>query len=188
MPSARDVAAALYGAWRLMRFDAGGLTWFDASLTGFWRSFFAAVVVAPAFALLVWLEFQARTEPFNGAWAALVMSVTYVLGWAVFPLAAIPITRLLSLSDRYVPLIVAYNWISVPQVVLFLVVGLAGGRTADPSAAAMLLEMGAVAYILVYQWFVVRAALQTNALTAAAIVILDIVLGELLYGSANSLI
>jgi hypothetical protein len=106
----------------------------------------------------------------------------------VFPLAAIPITRLLALSDRYIPLIVAYNWISVPQVLLYLLVDLINGDAANPSPAGAFLELAAVAYILVYEWFVVRTVLGTAPLTAAAIVILDVLIGELLYCAATSLI
>ena len=65
MPSLAEVARAIYGAWRLMLFDADGMTFFDLSTGGFWRSFFAAVVVAPLYAVLVVIDLGAREEVFG---------------------------------------------------------------------------------------------------------------------------
>ena len=48
MPSQREIIAALFGSWRLMRFDADGMNWFDFSSAGFWRSFYAALPAAPS--------------------------------------------------------------------------------------------------------------------------------------------
>jgi len=47
MIDAKDTAGALYGLWRLARGDASGLDFFNATLEGFWRSFAAAVIIAP---------------------------------------------------------------------------------------------------------------------------------------------
>ena len=52
--------------------------------------------------------------------------VSFAVGWLAFPLAAIPLTRLLGLSARYVPLIVANNWSAVIQVALYTAVVLVG--------------------------------------------------------------
>ena len=43
MISLREVITALYGAYRLARFDPGGLGFYEVTVQGFWRSFFAAV-------------------------------------------------------------------------------------------------------------------------------------------------
>jgi len=56
VPSAREMMYALYGAYRLARFDAGGMRYFDASIDGFWRSFFAAVLIAPFYLIYQWLR------------------------------------------------------------------------------------------------------------------------------------
>ena len=53
MVTSREVVAALYGAYRLARFDPSGLALFDATIAGFSRSFFAAVLVAPVYLVLL---------------------------------------------------------------------------------------------------------------------------------------
>ena len=47
MPDHDSVIRSIYGAWRLALLDPSGLNWFDVSIEGFWRSFFAAAIVAP---------------------------------------------------------------------------------------------------------------------------------------------
>ena len=188
MPSLSDVVAALYGAWRLMRFDKGGMAWFDVSIAGFWRSFFAAVPVAPFYAVLVTLELAARLEPFDLGWAILVSVVAYVVSWAAFPIAAIFITRLLGLSQRYIPFIIAYNWANVMQTLVYVPVVLIGAGGVVSAGFGQVLAVAATLYVLVYQWFVTRTALETTPVTAAGIVILQVTIDVLLHNRANSLI
>ncbi len=188
MPSLRDVVAALYGALRMLRFDAGGLAWFDVSLPGFWRSFFAAVLVAPAFAVLVALQLAARTDPYELGWVIVVSSVAYGIGWLTFPVVAIFITRLLRLSDRYFALIIASNWASIPQMLVFLPAALIDASGILPSAAGALLTVAATFYVIAYQWFVIRTALATDALTASAIVVLQLLIDTFVELGANRLI
>ena len=58
IPSVTEIAYALYGAWRLARLDSGGMGYFDRSIAGFWKSFFAALLVAPGHILLLVIEFD----------------------------------------------------------------------------------------------------------------------------------
>ena len=48
IPSPLEIAYGIYGAWRLARLDVTGMEVFDRTVAGFWKSFFAAVLVAPA--------------------------------------------------------------------------------------------------------------------------------------------
>ncbi len=188
MPSTREIAAALFGAWRLLRFDAGGIAWFDVSLAGFWRSFFAAVLVAPGFVVLVALRLAARTEPYDLGWAAVVSSAAYAIGWVSFPLVAIFITRLLGLTDRYFALIIASNWASVPQMLVLLPTVLIDVGGVLPAALGSFLPLAATLYVIAYQWFVVRTALATDGFTASGIVVLQLLIDAFVELSADSLI
>ncbi len=188
MPSKREVVAALYGAWRLLRFDPRGFDWFDLTIDGFWRSFFAAVLAAPAYLLLVALDLGDRGAPIDGPWAAFVLVLAYAAEWIAFPIAAIFITRLLGLTTGYVPLIVAGNWISVPQSLL---VALAGAIDEWGGLAAVVgpfLSLSATLYVLIYQWFVTRLALKTGGATAVGVVLLQILIVDLIHLGAMRLI
>jgi hypothetical protein len=180
LPVRREILAALYGVWRLMRLDQSGMSWFNLTIDGFWRSFFVAVPAAPFFALLVYLDFSAQPVAIDAGWAAIVMAVYYLLGWVLVPLVAIGVTKMLDLSRGYLALVVAYNWVSLPQILIQALISLIASTGVVPEGAANFLMFFAVVYILVLEWFVVRTALQTTTATAIGIVLLFETLGILL--------
>ncbi|MFQ5959097.1 MAG: hypothetical protein ACE5LF_06995 [Alphaproteobacteria bacterium] len=188
MPSTRQVVTALYGAWRLLRFDTGGMAWFDVSLPGFWRSFFAAVLVAPGFAVLIALRLAARSEPYDLGWTIVVSTVAYGVGWVAFPIVAVFITRLLALTDRYFALIIALNWASVPQMLVFVPVVLIDAGGLLPMPLGPVATIAATLFVIAYQWFVIRTALATDALTASGVVVLQLVIDGFVEFGADSLI
>ena len=99
---------------------------------------------------------------------------SYLLGWLAFPLAAIPLTRLLGLCTRYVPLIVANNWSTVIQVALYTTVVLVG--IILPAELRTTALFAATLVVLVYQWFVIRTALATTGVIALGLVVIDVLL------------
>jgi hypothetical protein len=185
MPDREEVISSLYGAFRLALMDRSGMAHFNLTFEGFWRSFFAAVLAAPGFALLVAEKLVARPEPLDPGWATLVQLLGYALSWAAFPLAAVMLTRLFGLSQHYVALIVALNWATVMQMVILLVAVLVGLALPDLlEGLIMLLVTGG---ILFYQWFVTRSALQTSGGVALMMVLVDLVLNSVIHVSAEGL-
>ncbi len=172
MPSRREIIAALFGAWRLMRFDADGMNWFDFSIEGFWRSFFAALPVAPFFALLVYLDFHRQAGPVDAGREIIVTILVYAVGWTIVPVIMILVTKLLGMPRGFVPMMVAYNWTTLPQIMIQALAVLPGaiGLVSDGLSGAILFVV--VIYVLVFEWFVIRTALQTTAMTAIGIVML----------------
>ena len=47
MITKQEVFKGLYGAWRLLLGDRGAVALFDDSIMGFWKSFFAAILILP---------------------------------------------------------------------------------------------------------------------------------------------
>ena len=180
MPSRREIIAAMFGAWRLMRFDADGMNWFNLTIDGFWRSFFAAVPVAPFFALLVYFDFKRQTGPIDVGHEIIVTIMVYGIGWAIVPLIMIPLTKLLGLSRGFVPMMVAYNWVTLPQIVIQVLAALPGASGLISEELSGTVLFAAVIYILVFEWFVIRTALQTTALTAVGITVLIETIGVLI--------
>jgi hypothetical protein len=185
MPDREEVVHSLYGAWRLAFLDPSGLAFFNFSIEGFWRSFFAAVLVAPGFAFLIAQKLFTRPETFDPGWAMLVQLLAYGLSWAAFPLGAVVLTRLLGLGHNYVPLLVALNWGAVLQVLAFLVAVLLG--LALPGLLEGLIMLLVTGGILFYQWFITRNALQTTGGIALMLVLVDLVLNSAISVSADHL-
>jgi len=188
MPSLREALGALYGSWRLMRFDAGGVGWFEVSIPAFWRSFWVALPLAPAYAVMVALDLARRPDPIDPGWALLVFTLAYIAGWAAFPIAVAPITKLLRLTRGYVPLIIVANWSAIPQMAVLLPVMLLDASGILPEAVAGGLMLVANVYLLAYFWFIARVTLDTSGWTAVGIVVLNEVLGAFVHISASSLL
>jgi hypothetical protein len=161
------------------------MSYFDFTVEGFWRSFFAAILVAPGYALLVAQKLLGRPEEFSALWAFLVESTAYVVGWAAFPVVAIGLTQVLGLGRNYSALIIAANWAAVIQIAAFLVA--VGAAFVAPPLGSLLVTLVTGA-ILFYQWFVVRTALQTTGGLALAVVLVDLLVNTAINLSAERLL
>jgi hypothetical protein len=173
MVSSRETAASLFGAWRLARLDPSGIAWFNATEAGFWHSFFAAVLCAPAYALVVALDYMQMPVDASDARIISVHAIAYVINWTAFPLAMSWATRLLDREDLYVRYIVAFNWAKVLETLLFvpakaLAVTGVPWLTALPGFTALVVSC--------YQWYVARTALEISGSHAVAVIGLDLAL------------
>jgi hypothetical protein len=186
MPDREEVLRGLYGAYRLAWFDPSGMANFNLTVEGFWRSFFAAVLVAPAYAILIGMQLSAEAEELNLALVLLTEGVGYVLAWSAFPLIAIVLTRLLGLDRNYVPLIVAVNWSAVLQTGAFLSVLLLG--LIAPEGLGTLIVTLTTLVILIYQWFVIRTALDTTGGIALMLLLVDLVVTTMINAGADRML
>ena len=185
MPDRAEIVSSIYGAYRLARLDQTGMTHFNLSVEGFWRSFFAALIVAPGYALLVSERLLEDGDLGLGRFA-LVEGAAYVLGWVAFPLAALFLTQALDLSRNYVALIVAANWAAVIQIAILLAGQIVG--LVLPVVLASLILIGITGAVLFYQWFVVRTALETTGGIALALVVVDLLLNIMINLTAERFI
>lgn len=180
-----EVRRALAASLLLARGRTEGMGLFDLSVEGFWRSFIAGVLIIPGYLLLVVDQYARAPLPAEPGTIAAVEALSYALGFVAFPLAAAGLTWFLGLGRRYVPLIVASNWATLPQVGLMLAALVVG--VVLPPLRSVLFALAALA-TLVYQWFVVRTALETTTGTALAFVAADTVISLALNVMANALL
>ena len=186
IPDRAEVLRSLYGAWRLARADVSGMRHFNLSVEGFWRSFFAAIIVAPGYALLVAHRTLDRQEGYDLGSTAVIESIAYLAAWAAFPLVALVLTQLLGLGRHYVELIVAVNWAAVLQIAAFLA-AVALSLFLPEGLGALLLAIVTGALML-YQWFVMRSALQTTGGVALSLVLVDLLLSTVINLTADRLL
>jgi hypothetical protein len=183
-----EMRLALVGALRLAKGDRGGLSCFDRSLDGFWRSFRAAVIAYPLYLILLVMRVTiAEWERSGGFYIIVVETIAYVIAWVAFPLAMLTVTRWLNRSHRFFDFMVPYNWSQLPQSALFVLVGLQSTSDAISAQPAQVIEIAAAIAVLVYEWFIARVALETTAAAAALVVLVDLVLGVLISHVASSL-
>lgn len=177
MPDRQEIWSSIYGALRLAFFDETGHSHFNVSVEGFWRSFFAAVLVAPGYILLASQGIVAGDQSLS-VWMVFVHALIYVVSWAIFPLAAFFVIDMLKLGHRFTGLIVAVNWAAVIEVsIMILGLGLA---MILPSEAGNLLIVAIVIGLIIYQWFVIRTALQSSGTIALAFVLFGLLISAML--------
>lgn len=184
MPGRQEVLSSLYGAYRLAWFDENGMAYFNISVEGFWRSFFAAFLLAPFYVLSIGQDIMTPEGGFS-LWALIVHLSTYCISWVVFPLVAFFATDLLGLGHRFTALVVAVNWSSVLTFGL-LTVSIGFVAMVQQSSAQLAL-LAVTTGLIVYHWFVIKTALGTTAPIAIAFVLFNFLLGAMLHQLAERL-
>ena len=185
MPDRQEILSSLYGAYRLACFDESGMRFFNITVEGFWRSFFAAILLAPFYLIAIWPEISSANGGFS-FWAMLVHFATYAAGWVLFPLVAFFATDLLGLGQRFTALVVVVNWSSVLVFALFTLVGVAATLVQGPFVGLVVTII--TAGLFVYHWFVIKTALGSSSTIAIAFLLFNFVLGGMLYLTGERLL
>jgi hypothetical protein len=187
MPPLQEIVSSLFGAWRLARFDPAGIGFINASIEGARRSFFAAAIVAPAYALMLAVRFSGLDQETDAARFVIAETIAYVLSWVAYPLAMVPVSRALGRFDRYAGYVSAYNWSLVLQNALVLPLVILSASGLLPGGLIQMLWLFAIIAITAYVWFIARTALAISGTAAIGIVALDFVLSFLISGAADGL-
>ncbi|AWK86333.1 hypothetical protein [Azospirillum thermophilum] len=187
-PSSRQILISLYAAYRLARFDRGGLDLLDRRPEGALASFYAAVVVLPAYALLLAIRLWPQIQDTPLPQLLTVEAIAYVVSWTAFPLALHRIAGLLDRADRFPGAVCAYNWSAVVQMAVYLPVVVLSATGLLPPVLAEALVLGVMMAMLTYEWFVLRTALDISGPAAAALVLVDLFLSALVTDYADGLL
>lgn len=186
MISALDAAKGLYGAWRLAHGDRTGLSYFDTSVDGFWRSFGAAIVALPAYVGLVALSIAGHEGEVNYPGVAMVEAVAYTIDWFAFPLAAIYVAQWMGKRHNYIRLVVALNWARVLEATAMLPAMLVA--TFAPTGALALIPVAMFIAILTYHWWVIRVSLDVGGAEAALVTLVNLTIGVIIALWARTLL
>lgn len=171
-----EIAAGIYGAWRLARGDGGGIGYFNATRQGFWRSFLAMAIVAPLYASVVVLMYENAVDQYEPLRFFAVHAIGYVVAWFVFPLVMFYVVQQIDRQRRFFAFIAAYNWASVLQNFIYIPVIVVAQIGVLPPELIYLLVFVLKVLVFVYTWFIARAGLGITAMMAAAIAAGDFVL------------
>ena len=188
MNGLQNATSSLYGAYRLACMDAGGLRFFDASLKGFWRSFSAAVIVAPFYAILLGMRYGAG-EVATPVWRyAIIETIAYIIAWLAFPVLMESLSRGMDRRSHYLGYIVAYNWAGVLQNSLYLPLAmLSVTGTISPDAASFF-SLAILSAVMFYTWFITKTAMAMTAGAAAGVIAMDFALSLFINAYAESLL
>ncbi len=175
-----EIASATTGAWLLARRQPRGLTCFDATPTGFWRSFWALVLALPG-DVVIDLFTGIYSGPDGPGRALVVQAIAYVIEAVAFPLVMVGITDQLGRSQFYLRYMVAYNWSTLLCLALYLPTFLLA--MAVPALQPLLLAVQLV--LLVYQAYIAHVALAVTPLVAGGITVLAVLLDAVVWSAAH---
>ncbi|MBZ9850495.1 transporter [Mesorhizobium sp. CA14] len=172
MLSADETYASLAGAWRLMFGKADGLRLLDLSADGFWNSFFAIVVAAPAL-IVGWVGIANEIgdpDAFAGRLGMLIRLATVDLGSWVLPLVALALVApRAGIGGRFVHYVVASNWTSA--IIAWLMLPSALLRLFLPSSSEItsLLSLVLFALSMVLTWRMTNATIGKGPAVGTAV-------------------
>ncbi len=186
MPNLRELTTAFKGVNALIRMRPDAFAFFDASRRGFWQSFWVAGALFPLWAFVLWDQLPKTQVNHPLRYAALEVA-GYAISWLAYPLLMVRISDFLGRWPRYYSYMVAYNWFQIVQMLawlpLLLLVDLGVSR-----GLIALIWLGTHAILLVYNWFIVRRGLEVDAGAAIALVIIDLLIGQLIDRLALALV
>lgn len=172
-----EIRQAVAGILLLARGDRRGLTCFDPTIDGFWRSFRAALATYPLYLILLLLRVTVGQWAHTGGVRILTLeTIAYVISWTAFPLVMLRVTAWLGRGDRFFGFMVVYNWSQLPETALFSIIALAGGIGLLPEPAGGSFELAAAVAVIAFEWYLAALLLSIPFLPAALVVLIDLVL------------
>lgn len=172
MLSADETYASLTGAWRLMLGKADGLRLLDLSADGFWNSFFAIVVAAPAL-IVNWVgiaNYIGDPNGFAGRLGILIGLAIMDIGSWVLPLIVLGlVASRVGIGGRFVHYVVATNWASAIIAWIFLPLSLIQLFLPPTNEVVGLMAYVSLAVSMVLTWIVTNAAIGRGAAVGTAV-------------------
>ncbi len=180
-PRLRRIAAGIWGGFMLARGRDDGMAVIDTSPAGAWASFAAMWICAPAWLAMHLLVGGDGEASFRGAAS---QAIGYVLDWFAFPVLMASITDQMGRRPHFPGFVAAWNWASVPQILVALGAAAIGALPFIPRPIGGVLSLAAMGYAFWVAWFVAKTALDTSGPKAAFVVAAGVVLGLFIDGFA----
>jgi hypothetical protein len=176
MSLAASVSSGLHAALLVARGRADGLRHVEDDMAGATRSFWAAAICLPAFLFLRVLAWNGPglTPQAQHVFALDVLS--FAIGWCGFAVLSYRIVGAIGLAPLWPRFIALWNWCNVVQYLLLLVFNIPGLLGAPP-LLDQVSQLVALGWALWLEWFAIRLTLGISAFAAAALVMLDVVIG-----------
>jgi hypothetical protein len=183
-----EIVNSLYGSLRLACGDKNGINYFNTSHLGFWRSFTAAIIVAPIFALLLSVRYAVSSNDVNLFRFVLIHAIAYIIGWIVFPIIINYVTDVLGHGKKFVRYIIIYNWASVLQNFIYLPFAILVEAQLIHGTAASIIGLCLLSLVFLYTAFITKTALDVSNGIAAAIIVFDLILSVIISATTQKVL
>ncbi|WP_319411473.1 hypothetical protein [uncultured Cohaesibacter sp.] len=163
--------------WAFVRGKDEALYGIDATRRGFWLSFLAMLIVEPLslfYALLFgYLDEVLLLRTGGGPLYLLQL----FLDWGLPPMVLYALISALGYKDRFIPLIVSYNWLSVIMVLITMLPGALMTTQLIPPQLSVLLMFAIYGFALWIAYRLYGFVLECPPFTALGLAILMVIMG-----------
>ena len=159
MLGSAEIARGSQGALKFLLRDVTAPFHFDNTPEACLRSFQVMLVVAPFYAVYLFVHYAPLTTTAEDWEIAFVEALRYVVDWLLFPVIFHEIARRRGWLERYPRYISSLNWINLPAVILLLFGELVAAVA--PTAVTALLQL--VLQVLFFYWFMLETRMTLGA-------------------------
>lgn len=179
--TAATIQDHLQVAFRLAKRDQAALDDVANSEAAFWYSFLGMLLSLP----FMLISITANSDVTLGPLGVLAETSVFIVGWLLFPVAMLEIVRVIDRSQHYFRYVAASNWCSVLEDGVLTLIVVLRFLEVLPELFGGLLFFGCIVWVLSFQFFVARNALQIDAGTAAVIIGVRLLLSLSLFAVAG---
>ncbi len=174
-----SVSAGIHGALLLARGRSDGISLVETDRTAVIHSFWAIPLCLPAVVCMKLLDWLASGIPANPALALGRYLLLFFIGWLVFVLVSHRLAAVLNKQAHWARFIAVWSYCSVIENTLVAIGGLPGALGA-PSIVDQAAQLISIGWALWLEWYAIRLSLQTGALTAVVLLVVDIGIGVIM--------
>lgn len=173
-----EAFTGLYAAWRLLLRDPRATSLFDATPLGALKSFSCALIVLPGYVLIVAFVHSKSAADANFFRFFLIEAIAYVLSWTAWPVLIFYIATALDRSKDFLLYLTALNWSAGPQMLIWLFVLFLHISGMFPIQIVAVVNIAALAVILLYHLFILRITLRLTFVVALGLVIGEAIVSQ----------
>jgi len=173
---AKEIAKTLHGLFLIIKFDNNFVNLFDNSEKYFWKSFYAAIIVAPFQFIYEWGLYINLDEKPPLIRIIPIEILEYIILWLLFPLVMNYIVKVINREDKYFNYIIAYNWFQMGISITIMPFVILSIFNLLPSIIGSLFETLIFIIFVLYNIFIARETLKQTNSSSFSIVLIDILL------------
>jgi len=165
------IVRSLVGAWQLVKTNKKSMEYFDISSDGFWKSFWAILVMLPIF--LIGLIYGSGAD---GPQPIVTESIFFVVSLPMMALVMYYFTRFMKISENYSSMVIASNWLTALNYNILVIAGLLLNLFLPNSEVSLIIIYVLSFYFGLYiAWFMYKTSLNISGYLAVGVLLFDAV-------------
>jgi hypothetical protein len=194
MPGRDEIVRSLTGAWRLFLDRPDAMRYFNISIDGFWRSFYAIVLILPIYVFIALAEHRRiltdslADDDFSGSAFIINKGLSMALDWVTLPILLALLAGVLGVGRTYAGFIVARNWGAVLAITPFGAIALLFLLGILGSDSANIISLVILIVVVRFNYLIARRALGVDVFFAVGLVIADFVISLAIVAVTDTLV